>query len=219
MENVKLFGTWSSPFVKRIVWALKLKNVECEIIYEDLANKSPELLKYNPIHKKVPVLVHNEIPICESLVILEYIDETWKDVCPLLPKDPLDKAKERFWAKFGDEQVLPSFYGYIMKKGKDQEEAKDAALAHLKRVEQLLSENKFLSGESLGFLDLAFGWLAENSYPLEVVTGLKLLDEDSFPNLCAWKDKFLGIPVIQESWPDQETLIVKYQEIKKSRAE
>ncbi|XP_076932350.1 glutathione transferase GST 23-like [Bidens hawaiensis] len=212
MEKVKLFATWSSPFVKRIVWALNLKNIEHEVIYEDLANKSPELLKYNPIHKKVPVLVHNEIPICESLVILEYIDETWKNTCPLLPKDPLDRAKERFWARYGDEEVLPSFFGYVMKKGKDQEEAKEAILAHLKRIEQLLSKKKFLSGESFGFLDIAFGWLAENSRPLEVVAGLKLLDEDSFPNLCAWKDRFLEIPAIKESWPDQETLIAKFQE-------
>ncbi|KAM0054861.1 putative glutathione transferase [Helianthus debilis subsp. tardiflorus] len=217
MEKVKLFATWSSPFVKRIIWALKLKNIEHEIIYEDLDNKSPELLKYNPIHKKVPVLVHNEIPICESLVILEYIDETWKDARPLLPKDPLDKANQRFWAKFSDDQVLPSFYGYIMKQGNEKEEAKEKTLAHLKRVEQLVSEKKFLSGESVGFLDLAFGWLAENSRPLEVVTGLKLFDEDSFPNLCAWRDKFLEVPAIKESWPDQETLIAKYQEINISK--
>ncbi|KAD7479013.1 hypothetical protein R6Q59_005203 [Mikania micrantha] len=218
MEKVKLFGTWSCPFVKRIVWALRIKNIECEIIYEDLANKSPELLKYNPIHMKVPVLVHNETPICESLVILEYIDETWKDVYPLLPKHPLDKAKERFWAKFAGEQVLPSFFGYIMKQGKDQEEAKETTLAYLKQVEQLLGEKRFFSGERLGFLDLAFGWLADNSSPLEVVTGLKVLDEDSFPNLCTWKEKFLEFPAIKESWPDQQTLIVKYQEMKESKS-
>ncbi|KAK1422861.1 hypothetical protein QVD17_18150 [Tagetes erecta] len=218
MEKVKLFATWSSPFVKRIVWALKLKNIECEIIYEDLANKSPELLKYNPIHKKVPVLVHNEIAVCESLVILEYIDETWNDVYPLLPEDPLERANERFWAKFGDEQVLPSFFGYVMKQGKDQEEAKETMSAHLKRVEQLLSEKKFFSGDRLGFLDLAFGWLAENSRPLEVITGLKLVDEDSLPNIYTWKDKFLSIPSIQECWPDQETLIAKYQKMKESES-
>lgn len=106
MEKVKLFGTWSSPFVIRIVWALTLKGVDYEIVYEDLSNKSPELLKYNPVYKKIPVLVHNEVPICESLVILEYIDETWKDNIPFLSEDPLDRAKERFWAKFGDEQVF-----------------------------------------------------------------------------------------------------------------
>ncbi|KAF5811441.1 putative glutathione transferase [Helianthus annuus] len=216
MEKVKLLGTWPSPIVKRVVWALKLKGIEYEITYEDHANKSPQLLKYNPVYKKAPVLVHNEIPICDSLVILEYIDETWKDVSPFLPQDPLLRANERFWAKYGDEQVLPAVYGYFRKQGKDQEEARETTLAHLKRVEQLLNENNFLSGERVGFLDLAFGWLADYSRPLEVVSGVKLLDEDSFPKLCAWRDRFLEIPAVHESWPDQETLIARFQKSKQT---
>ena len=70
-----------------------------------VCSKSPDLLKYNPIQKKVPVLLHNGIPICESLIILEYIDETWKETVPFLPQDPIDRATARFWAKFSDEQV------------------------------------------------------------------------------------------------------------------
>nr|XP_043620320.1 probable glutathione S-transferase [Erigeron canadensis] len=217
MGMVKLFATPSSPFSLRIVWALKFKGIDYEIIYEDLSNKSPELLRYNPIHKKIPVLVHNEVPICESLVILEYIDETWKDTSPYLPQDPFEKAKARFWAKFGDEQVIPSFYGYYMKQGKDQEEAKVTILANLKLIEELLYEKTFFNGETCGFLDLALGWLADCSGPLEVVTGLKLLDEYSFPNLCAWRKKFLQIPSKIESWPDQETLIVMYTKMKERR--
>ena len=107
-EEVKLFRTWSSLFALRIVWALKLKGVEFETVYEDLANKSAELLEYNPVHKKVPVLVHNGKPVAESLVILEYVDETWKDN-PLLPDDPHQRALARFWAKFGEEKVKNIF--------------------------------------------------------------------------------------------------------------
>ncbi|KAF4369579.1 hypothetical protein G4B88_021384 [Cannabis sativa] len=68
-DEVKLFRTWSTPFALRIVWALQLKGVQYQTIYEDLSNKSDALLLYNPIHKKVPVLLHNSKPISESLVL------------------------------------------------------------------------------------------------------------------------------------------------------
>lgn len=98
--------SWSSRFALRVVQALKIKGLEYEEQFEDLTNKSTGLLEYNPIYQKVPVLLHKGKPICESLIILEYIDEVWEQP-PLLPRDPFDRAMARFWAKFGDEKVHP----------------------------------------------------------------------------------------------------------------
>lgn len=106
-EEVKLLGIWASPFSRRIEMALKLKGIPYDYVEELLENKSPLLLALNPIHKKVPVLVHNGKPILESHVVLEYIDETWKHN-PILPQDPFDRSKARFFAKLVDEQVSPN---------------------------------------------------------------------------------------------------------------
>lgn len=106
MAEVKLFGFWASPFAIRVLWALKLKQVAFdECVEEDLVNYSSTLLQYSHAQKRTPILFHQGRPIAESLVILEYIDETWKQKA-LLPQDTYDRAKARFWAKFVDDKVM-----------------------------------------------------------------------------------------------------------------
>ena len=100
-----LMDFWPSMFGMRVRLALAEKGVKYEYREEDLENKSQLLLQMNPVHKKIPVLVHNGKPICESLIIVQYIDEVWKDRAPLLPSDPYQRAQARFWADFVDKKV------------------------------------------------------------------------------------------------------------------
>ncbi|KAH1059621.1 hypothetical protein GYH30_003564 [Glycine max] len=86
MGEVKLLGVWPSGFVYRIIWALALKG-------------------YNPVYKKVPVLVLEGKPIAESMVILEYIEETWPQP-HLLPQDMYERVVARFWVSFAEEKSV-----------------------------------------------------------------------------------------------------------------
>ncbi|KAI4354589.1 hypothetical protein L6164_003439 [Bauhinia variegata] len=113
-------------------------------------NKSELLLKYNPVHKKVPVLVHNDKPLAESLVILEYIDETWKSGYPILPAQPYHRALARFWSSFIDEKFLTDVPG-VWKAAwslEDQEREKGIEESHeaLQILENELNKKKFFGG-------------------------------------------------------------------------
>ncbi|KAM6554816.1 hypothetical protein CsatB_015578 [Cannabis sativa] len=211
IDEVKLFRTWSTPFALRIVWALQLKGVQYQTIYEDLSNKSDALLLYNPIHKKVPVLLHNSKPISESLVILEYIDETWTQQPHLLPQHPYHRAIARFWIKFGETEVLPAVWDAFTKAaGKEQEEAYSRSIEKLKLLDEELKGKKLFGGEEIGMVDIALGWLSNLVSVFEEITGLKFIDEHTMPRLSAWKAALNEIPVVKENWPDYDKLLTKF---------
>lgn len=62
---------------------------------------SPEYLKLNP-RGLVPTLMHDDLVIYESTVILEYIEDTFPDH-PLRPATPIGKARMRMWTKVPDD--------------------------------------------------------------------------------------------------------------------
>jgi glutathione S-transferase len=65
--------------------------------------------------RKVPVLVYQgNKPIAESQVVLEFIDEAWKDRGDaILPEDPYERAMARFWARFLRDKVLKSTTSFL----------------------------------------------------------------------------------------------------------
>lgn len=104
---MKLLGSWVSPYVLRAKIALKIKAVSYEDVIVDTRKKSELLLQSNPIYKKIPVLLHAGRAICESPIIIEYIDAIWSapDSPSILPLDPYDRAVAKFWGVYIDDKV------------------------------------------------------------------------------------------------------------------
>ncbi|KAK6249738.1 hypothetical protein SCA6_003743 [Theobroma cacao] len=145
MAELKLIASSLSLFCTRIEWALKLKGVKYEYLEEDLRNKSPLLRTHRPVHKKVPVLLHNGKPIAD----------------PLLPKDPYEKAIACFWAKFADEKCLHGAFDACRAEGNEKEKAIESAAESFAFLEKQLEGKKYFGREQIGYLDLAFGWIPQ----------------------------------------------------------
>ncbi|CAN1278880.1 Probable glutathione S-transferase [Linum perenne] len=214
MADIKLLGTWPSQWSHRVIWALKLKGVSFEFVEEDISNKSPLLLQYNPIYNKVPVLVHGGKPICESSVIMEYIDETWSHHNkPLMPVDPYARSIARFWIKFADDQVTQGLlFGFHSSKlwrvaltsGEEREEAIKECLELLQIIEEkagLCENNNFFNGDEIGIVDLAFSGIGYWLGLIESSVGVKMMDSHKFPRLFSWATNFREHPVIKANTP------------------
>ncbi|KAK3424651.1 hypothetical protein EUGRSUZ_F01433 [Eucalyptus grandis] len=212
-DEVILLDSWPSMFGMRCRIALAEKGIEYEYKGEDLRNKSDLLLRMNRVHKKIPVLVHNGTPICESLIILQYIDETWSDGWSLLPSDPKQRAQARFWADYVDKK----FYDLERKvwtiEGKE-EVAKEELIESLKLLEGELGDKPFFGGKRLGFVDVAaipfYTWL----YAYEKFGNFSI--EAECPKLIAWTKRCLNKESVSKSVPDPQKVYEFTLHVKKA---
>ncbi|KAI3824798.1 hypothetical protein L1987_06269 [Smallanthus sonchifolius] len=182
---MKLLGSGGSPFVTRVKFALKLKSIDYEYIQEDLANKSELLLKSNPGLQKVPVLFHaNELPISESLVIIEYLDEFLPDVHPILPSNPSDRAQSRFLAYYIDTLFM------LTRESERKEELKRLIIEGSVMLEEAfvkLSKGKaFFGGDEIGYLDVVVGCFLGWIKFFGIIFGFNVIDEARNPRLAQW---------------------------------
>ncbi|KAL5553841.1 hypothetical protein UlMin_041242 [Ulmus minor] len=210
-EEVLVFGTWANSISGRVEIALKLKGIPYEYVEEDLSNKSELLLRYNPVHKKVPVLVHKGRPIAESLVILEYIDENWPNSPKLLPQDPYQRAKVRFWANYYDQKIIPGIYTIGQSQGKERDEAIEE-WSELVRVFEEGIEKDFpgklalFEGDNISFLGIVVSSYA-CCYPAFHEAGSVFLSWEKNPLFWSWVNALRDYPLIKEKLPPHHRLV------------
>ncbi|KAF3683923.1 putative glutathione S-transferase-like [Capsicum annuum] len=155
-DEIVLLDTHVSVFGMRVRIALAEKGIQYEYKEQDLLNKSTLLLQMNPIHKKIPVLIHNGKPICESHIIVEYIDEVWKDKSPLLPSDPYKRAHARFWTDYIGKKIYDAGMKIWSSKVEVHETANKEFINCLKVLEGELGDKPYFNGENFGLVDMAF---------------------------------------------------------------
>lgn len=105
---VELYHFWSSICSVRVRMALEEKGVRWTSRYVDLFNFEqlrPAYLAVNP-QGVVPTLVHDGVPVRESLLINEYINEAF-DGPALRPADPVARARMREFNRMCEDSFSP----------------------------------------------------------------------------------------------------------------
>ncbi|XP_047336948.1 probable glutathione S-transferase [Impatiens glandulifera] len=197
-QKVVLLDLMASPFGALVRIGFAEKGVEYERMEEDLSNKSTLLLEMNPIHQKIPVLIHNGKPICESSVILEYIDEVWSGNSHLFPSDPYERAHTRFWIDYIGQNIYnkASAFAYKTTSVEMQEAAKKELVKCYKVLEEELGNKPYFGRESFNAIDITLIPFYTWFHSLEKL-GLKIREE--CPKIVEWSERCMKRETVSKS--------------------
>ncbi|KAF7083789.1 hypothetical protein CFC21_087541 [Triticum aestivum] len=158
-------------------------------------------------------LIHNGAPVCESMIILQYIDEVFAGTGPsLLPADPYERAIARFWMAYVDDKLVAPWRQWLRGKTEEEKsEGKKQAFAAVEILEGALREcskgRGFFGGDGLGLVDVALGGVLSWMKVTEVLSGDKIFDAAKTPLLAAWVERFSELDAAKVALPDVGRLL------------
>jgi len=203
----------SCPFAQRTRMAFLEKDLAFSVTEISLEDKPDWFLAISP-YSKVPLLRDGDAVIYESAVIAEYLEEVWPEP-PLMPADPVTRAKMRIWVDFANVRFIPHVYRLMMaQENAAQERQENLLRTALNRMEVHLASGdagQFWIGDRLTYADLAFYPHLERFCAVEHYRGFNIPDE--CPRVKDWLAMMSERPSARKVARGAETLIrnwVKY---------
>jgi glutathione S-transferase len=179
------------------------KGLQWETTWLDLPSgehKKPEYLAINPVGK-VPALIDDSVIVHDSTIINEYLEDKFPQN-PLLPRDPVMRARARAFEDYADAYLMPSLFNIFSQMRKPEAERDPAKIAegereardHFAYLERELKGRQFFASTfSLG--DISF------IPPLANLERAGFSIPDDFPNLKAWWTRMKARSTFAASWP------------------
>lgn len=194
------------PYVQRVAIVLLEKGVPFTRRDIDLANKPEWFLAISPLGK-TPVLLVDDVPIFESAVICEYLEDVFRP--HLHPEQPLQRARHRAWIEFSASvlNAIGTFYSAA------DEAALQGAVSELRRkvgqLEAALDSNSFFAGQHFSVVDAAFGPV------FRYFDVFERIDDFSFflglPKVQAWRSALGSRPSVRAAVSkDYENLLLAF---------
>jgi maleylpyruvate isomerase len=207
---VKLYTYFRSSAAYRVRIALNLKGLAYEAIPIHLTKDggvqhSPPFRSVNPQGRVPALALDNGDILTQSLAIIEYLDETHAKP-PLLPADPVDRAKVRALADLIACDIHPLnnliALQYLRRELKHEQPAIDAWYHHwilqgFAALEAMLKPGPYAYGNSVTLADVCLVPQVFNARRLKVPL-------DKFPNIVAVDAACLKLPAFDRARPENQ---------------
>jgi glutathione S-transferase len=180
----------------RARWTLQELGVEFEPITVNLVageHHRPDFLKLNPAGK-IPVLVDGDLVLTESIAIVLYLAEKYRDK-GLVPTDPVQRAELNRWLLFTTTELEQPLWRITRHTRLYREQDRlpgDVTLASqeframAQIVEQHIQQRRFVVGDAVTVADFVL------AYTLDWANEVKLLDH--CPKLFAYMEEMYARP-------------------------
>jgi glutathione S-transferase len=206
-HRLKLVSFDICPYVERSRIVLLEKGLPHDLELIELANKPAWFLAISPMGR-VPVLLVDDRPVFESMVINELVNELQPEP-PLFPEDPISRAEGRGWIVFANDVVMPAGGAAMLAvAGGARGEALAKPLAALRdalgKLEGQLARGggPFFLGKSFSLVDASYApflrrWRMAEGWGAPEAVGLLA----SFPRVAAWAGALRARPSVAAAEP------------------
>ena len=205
---MKLIGSLSSPFVRKVRIVLAEKKLDYKFIVEDVWSPESTILASNPLGKVPCLVMEGGEAIFDSRVIVEYVD-TLSPVGKLIPLGGRERVEVRTWEALADGLMDAAILARLEATWPGRTEAQRSQAWVDRQLAKVHASVKAM-GQGLG--DRA--WCTGNHHSLaDIATGCALgyLDfrfpdidwRADHPNLARLADKLAQRPSFADTAPPQ----------------
>ena len=158
---MKLLGTQTSPYVRKVRLVLLEKNIPHDYVIDPPTAPGSLVLRVNPLGRIPALILDDGFCVFDSAVITDYAD-TLNDTIILIPRhDPLARLRVKRWEALADGIADSAVVVRMESLRPDGQQAAtlelhNTAISHaLDYASQLLGEREWCEGDGITLADLA----------------------------------------------------------------